>query len=117
MITNIELENMQFRAFHGCYELEKIVGNNFRVDLSFDAEVGDSPRTDQISDTVSYLDVYALVGEQMAITSNIIENVALRILDALYQKYPQIVKATIKVSKLAPPLGGKIEKVSVTLSR
>lgn len=117
MITNIELENMQFRAFHGCYDLEKIVGNNFRVDLSIDAEVGDAPVTDDISSTVNYLVVYELVREQMKITSNIIENVAVRILDELYEQFPQIVKVKIKVSKLAPPLGGKIEKVSVTLSR
>lgn len=117
MITTIELEDMQFRAYHGCYDLEKKVGNNFRVDLSIDAQVGDSPVRDDISQTLNYLEVYDTVSEQMAITSNIIENVALRIIDSLYAKFSQITKITIKVSKLAPPLGGKVQKVSVLMTK
>ncbi|MFI3331026.1 MAG: dihydroneopterin aldolase [Rikenellaceae bacterium] len=117
MITTIELENMQFRAYHGCYDLEKQVGNNFQVDLKIDAEIGEAAQRDEVAQTLNYLEVYDLVCAQMKITSNIVENVALRIVDALYEKFPQIKKVTIKVSKLAPPLGGKVEKVSVTLTR
>ena len=113
----IELENMEFRAFHGCYEQEKVVGNRFRVDLAIEVEAGEAAESDDLSKSVNYLKVYELVASQMKVTSNILENVAKRIADALYADFPRIEKLTVKVSKLAPPLGGKIEKVSVTVTR
>ncbi|MCA1758503.1 MAG: hypothetical protein LC658_01930 [Bacteroidales bacterium] len=45
------------------------------------------------------------------------EHVAGRILHALYVDFPSIQKARIKISKLNPPMGGQIEKASVTLFR
>jgi dihydroneopterin aldolase len=43
--------------------------------------------------------------------------VAKRILDSLYLRFPSIKKAEVKISKMNPPMGGEIEKVSVTLTR
>lgn len=117
MITTIFLENMEFKAYHGCYELEKIVGNNFSVDLTIEAEIGDAAHRDDINSTVSYLTLFEIVRDQMAVTADIIENVAVRIIDAVYAEFPEVKKVTAKVSKIAPPLGGKIKKVSVTLTR
>ena len=37
--------------------------------------------------------------------------------DALYARFPQIRHIRCTVSKLAPPLGGKLEKVSVVLEK
>lgn len=117
MRTFIELENMEFKAFHGCYDLEKKVGNLFRVDVTIEAEIGEAASRDSVGETINYLTVYELVREQMAVTSNIIENVAERIIDAIRARFPATLHVTAKVSKLAPPLGGKIERVSVTLTK
>lgn len=113
----VELENMEFKAYHGCYELEKQVGNRFMVNVAIEAEIGDAPSKDDVHQSINYLTVYELIGAQMKITSNIIENVAERIIDAIYERFPHVEKVTTKVSKIAPPLGGKIEKVSVTLMK
>ena len=111
----IEIENMEFHAKHGCYDLEKIVGNRFLVSVWIEAEVGEAAADDDLTKSISYLTVYEIVREQMNITSNILENVAKRILDAIYSNFPQALYVKTKVSKLAPPLGGKVEKVSVTM--
>lgn len=107
---------MEFRASHGCYELEKVVGNRFLVDVEIDAEAAEATRHDDVTKSVNYLTVYEIVREQMAIPSNILENVAKRIIDAIYARFPECLKVTAKVSKLAPPLGGKVEKVSVSMT-
>jgi dihydroneopterin aldolase len=117
MIATIRLENMEFRASHGCYELEKIVGNRFRVDVEIDVEAAEAARGDDLSKSVNYLTVYGIVREQMQITSNILENVAVRIIDAIYAAFPECLKVTVTVAKLAPPLGGKIDRVAVTMAR
>lgn len=117
MIVTIELENMDFRAKHGCYDLEKVVGNHFSVNVALEAEVGDAAERDELSKTINYLTVYELCRTEMAQPSNTLENVAYRIAEALYNSFNQIIRATVKVSKLAPPLGGKVEKVSVTVTK
>jgi dihydroneopterin aldolase len=53
----------------------------------------------------------------MEIPSHLLENVSKRILDSLYREFSSIKKAEIKISKMNPPMGGEIEKVSVTMSR
>lgn len=107
---------MSFQSFHGCYELEKVVGNRFLVDVAIEVEAGEAAEQDDLAKSVNYLTVYEVVKQQMDIPSNILENVAKRIIDALYAGFPAVSRVTAKVSKLAPPLGGKIEKVSVTLT-
>ena len=92
MEYRIVLSRMEFRALHGCYELERKVGNRFTVDLELTAELGDAAVQDDVRKTVNYLTVYEVVRRQV-----------------------RHVKCT--VSKLAPPLGGKLEKVSVVLEK
>lgn len=117
MIATIRIENMEFRASHGCYELEKIVGNRFMADVEIDVEAGDAARTDDLSKSINYLSVYEIVREQMKTPSNILENVVKRIIDAIYFAFPECLKVTVTVAKLAPPLGGKVDRVSVTMAQ
>lgn len=107
---------MEFRASHGCYELEKIVGNRFMVDVEIDVEADDAARSDDVGRSVNYLTVYEIVRDQMQTPSNILENVAKRIIDAIYARFPECLKVTARVSKLAPPLGGKVDRVSVSIT-
>lgn len=112
--TIIELENMEFQAFHGCYPLEQVVGNRFLVNVTIEANLQNAALSDDVKETINYLNVYQTVSREMAKKSHILENVAARIIDAIYNDFPVCEKVTVKVSKMAPPLGGKIEKVSVT---
>jgi dihydroneopterin aldolase len=107
---------MEFRAAHGCYALEQKVGGNFEVDVILTVEGGDAPEADDVAGTVNYVEVYETVREQMATVSAIIENVALRIASAIRARFAQVKRVEVTVSKLAPPIGGKASKVSVTLS-
>ena len=69
------------------------------------------------SKTLNYLTAYEVIAKEMMITSHLLEHVAQRMINALYNAFPQISHVTIKVSKLNPPLGGKIAATSVTLSK
>lgn len=117
MRATIELEGAEFRAPHGCYDLEKVVGNRFLVDVLLEVEIGDAAAEDELLKSVNYLGVYELVAGEMQQPSDTLENVAYRIQSTLHGAFSQIVSSKIKVSKLAPPLGGKVEKVSVTLTK
>ncbi|MFI3321681.1 MAG: dihydroneopterin aldolase [Rikenellaceae bacterium] len=111
----IEIEKMEFYSFHGCFEAEKIVGNRFELYLKATCSAEKAMISDEVSDTVSYLDLYGTIKKEMAIPSNILENVGYRILTAIKKEYPAIETCQIKISKMNPPLGGSIERVSVSM--
>jgi dihydroneopterin aldolase len=113
----IQIENMEFYAFHGHFKEEQIVGNKFLVDLTIETDMEKPMETDNLRDAVNYQKAYQIVKEEMEKKSHLLEHIAGRILDALYSEMSGITKATIKVSKMNPPMGGKIGSVSVVMEK
>jgi len=116
MTGKIELTGMRFHAYHGCLEQERRDGNEFVVDFSCNVEMEQAAKTDNLSYTVDYSKVYEVVAAQMAIPSNLLENVAYRIVRAIAEAFPQIESFEVKVSKKNPPVAGEAEWSSVTLN-
>jgi dihydroneopterin aldolase len=114
-LYTINLEGMDFHAFHGCYELERLTGSHFEVSLRIVSPLGRVAEDDDVTQAVNYLTVYETVREQMAVTQHTIERVAQNIINALHSAFSQIVAVECTVTKIAPPLGGKVNRVSVTL--
>ncbi len=111
----INLERMEFRAFHGCYDMEQLVGNRFTVDLELCTPLGEVATSDDVRLAVNYLEVYEIVDRVMQCTQRTIERVAVNIIEAIKERYPQVELVVCRVRKLAPPLGGKVAGVSVTI--
>ena len=112
---NILLENMEFHAFHGIYPDERKNGNKFSVDLEFEADLQRAAKTDDIDDTINYEQIYNIIQQEMSITSNLLENVASRIYNAVKEQFAEISTLKVKVTKHNPPLNGKVQNVSVLI--
>ena len=91
------------------------MGNRFVVELRLTTELGEVAAEDAVEKAVNYLTVYEITREVMRKTCRTIEAVAQNIITAVKERYPQIVEIECSVAKLAPPLGGKVGRVSVTL--
>lgn len=113
----IRLEDMAFYAYHGCFAEEQAIGTRFRVDLALITDTTKSQQTDNIDDTVSYLDVYRTVKREMMIPSHLLEHVCERIGNAVLKEYPTVESLKIKISKLNPPLGGQLGCASVEIEK
>ena len=111
----IELKGMIFHAFHGVSAQERKVGTVYTVDLKFELDIQKAAETDHLSDTVNYASIYAIVKEEMAIPSNLIEHVALRIVQHIQTDFPQIKTVEIRLAKQNPPFGGDIREVAVVI--
>ena len=111
----ISIEGMEFYAYHGCFKEEQIIGTRFTIDLFMETDTEEAEKTDSLAKTVNYQAVYGFVAEEMSVKSKLLENVARRILDRLSLEFPQITASRIKISKMNPPVGGKVEKVSIQL--
>lgn len=114
----IEIEGMEFYSFHGHYKEEQVVGNKFILNLSIETNTKKAESSDNLKDALNYQVVYEIIKKEMSKKSFLLENIASRILDSIYLEFKdQIISIKIKVSKINPPMGGQISKVSLTLSR
>ena len=113
----IEIEGMEFFAYHGCFEAEQVVGNKFVVYACLHYNCERPAATDCISDALSYQTAYEVIAREMMKPSHLLEHVGQRILEALYASFLQLTYAKIKISKMNPPLGGQIKCTSLTLEK
>ena len=113
----ISLHGMEFFAYHGCFAEEQVIGTKFVVDLTLEADTSKAETSDDLAKTVNYQMVYKSVKEEMQIKSKLLEHVARRILDRIFRDFPAVSHAELKISKLNPPIGGKVHSVSVRLER
>jgi len=113
----IILEQMEFYAYHGCFEEEQIIGNRFIVNLELETNTAAAEISDKLHDTVNYQKVYNLVKAQMDTKSSLLEHIGRRILDSVMTAFPVISSVKLRISKMNPPMGGKMHAVSVELSR
>lgn len=118
IMGKIIIEEMEFYAFHGHYREEQIVGNRFLVDLEMEADMTRPAESDRLEDAINYQIAYKLIKDEMRQKkSKLLENIAKRILDSLFEHLKGVEKATIRIRKMNPPMGGRIGSVSVTLTR
>ena len=111
----IELEGMEFKAYHGCLEQEKVRGNFFTVDFRGELDLTAAAKSDNLDDTLNYADIYDIIADEMSIPSELLENVAGRIVEEIEKRFPQLQSFSIRVSKKKPPVEGVAQWSRVTL--
>ena len=111
----IELEGMEFKAYHGCLEQEKVRGNQFIVDFRGELDLSAAAESDNLDDTLNYGEIYEIVADEMSVPSELLENVAGRIVKAIEKKFPELVSFSVRVSKKRPPVDGVAQWSRVTL--
>lgn len=111
----LELEGMEFKAFHGCLERERVAGNDFIVDFRGELEMDKAAQSDELDDALNYAGIHAIIKREMDIPSDLLENVAGRIVKALEEEFPQLIKFSVRVSKRRPPVDGVMQWSRVTM--
>jgi dihydroneopterin aldolase len=113
----IELEEMEFYAYHGCFKEEQIVGNRFLVNIAIETDCTKAAASDNINDALNYVSVYELTKKEMMQNSHLLEHLANRIIEQLHIQFPSVIHSKVKVSKMNPPMGGQMRCVSLTVTR
>jgi dihydroneopterin aldolase len=115
-VAQLVLENMEFYAFHGHYAEENIIGGRFRVDVTLDADTVKVEKSDDLSDALDYTLIYEVVKKEMEQVSHLVEHLAGRIAEAIKREF-RVNKVTVTVSKLNPPVKGKMDRFAITISK
>lgn len=110
----IEIEGMKFYSYHGHFEAEQIVGNEFIVDFTIaEAKALLRNKLDKTGDVILCDNKAKNAGIATAMT-RLFNAVSVQKNKPEWLSY-FVAMPKVKVSKLNPPMGGEIEKVSVML--
>ena len=110
----ITVEGIRVFAYHGHLLEEAKLGGHFMVNVWVTADTSVVEKTDDLNDTVDYAKIIAIVKEQMAIRSDMIEHPAKRIVDAILP-LNKVQKVKVEVEKIQPPIDASFDKISVTI--
>ncbi len=113
----IKVENIRVFANHGCLKEETAIGSDYRVDVEVKGNLLPSAKSDELEDTIDYVLLNKIVIEEMAKPKKLLETVAKLIIDRIFKEDQLVEKAKVTVSKINPPIGGDVEKVTIILSQ
>ena len=109
----ITVEGIRVFAYHGHLPEEAVLGGHFIINVWVESDTVEVEKTDDLKHTVDYVKIIAIVKEQMAIRSNMIEHSAKRIVDAILTLH-KAQKVTVELEKVLPPIDATFDKISVT---
>ena len=111
----ILLKEVRFYAYHGVMPQERKVGGDFTVSLRVGVDLNRPVASDDVADTLNYATLYEVVKREMAIPSQLLEHVAGRIGQAVFDAFPQVTTIDLTLVKLNPPMGADSEGAGVEL--
>lgn len=114
----IVLEGMRFYGFHGVNPEERVLGQEYLVDLAVEMDLGPAGASDRLEDTISYAHIYRAVRDVMeGEPRNLLEAAAQSIADRLLAEFP-VDSVSVSVKKPHPPIRGSvIENATVEIYR
>jgi dihydroneopterin aldolase len=116
-MDRILLQGIQFYGYHGVYDEERRLGQRFVVDVELRLDLSGAASEDEVSATVDYSQVQAVVLEIGARQQfKLLETLATRIASTLLERFP-IQQVTVRATKPAPALPGLLAGVSVEVTR
>ncbi len=109
---------MEFYGFHGCLPAEREKGQKFFVDLTLFTDLKKAGKTDNLTDTVNYAEVYTSVKNIVEGTPrNLIEAVAESIAEEVLADFPKVQRVAVTLHKPSAPIGGAFEDVAASIVR
>ena len=98
----IQLHQLQFIAHHGLYEVEKINGNHFELDV--DIEMNNSDDITTLDQTLDYVAVYEIINTRMKQPTPLLETLAEHLVALIRQQDHRIKSITLVIKKLTAPI-------------
>jgi len=113
---SISVKGLSIFARHGVMEQERTVGNTFSVDVTLHYDAARAMDSDNVDDALNYAHVADIITAQMRQPSNLLENVAARIADALLDTFPALTRGTITITKPKPPFPAQVTGAAFSLT-
>lgn len=112
----IKLNDIRVYAYHGCLFEEGQIGSDYIVGLEVKADLSKASTSDELSDTVDYVQLLNIVRREMAMRSKLLEHVGQRIIDSILLEIKKVNKVKVSIAKINPPIGGDVREVRVIMN-
>lgn len=115
----IHIRDMQFYGYHGVLQEESVLGQRFRATVSIAVNTERAGETDNVEDTVSYVDIYNICKDVIeGQRFKLIETVADRIASKILLDFEDMVfGCRVEIMKPDPPIPGHYKEVAVEIVR
>lgn len=111
----VYLKNVRLHAFHGVNQQEQVVGNDFIVNLRASYPLGKAMQSDDVGHALNYTELLEVVKTEMGQPSKLLENVALRIAEKVFQRFPEVGELCLDLRKVNPPMGADCDGAGIEL--
>ena len=104
-MVRVQLHKLLFRAFHGIHEEERIIGNEYSVDVTLEFH----EKTEiivHINDTVDYVKVYNIIKNKMQVPTPLLETVVMEVGTDIHQNFPGLKTISVSLKKMNMPVEG-----------
>ena len=116
MVVTLHCSNLRFYAYHGLYEEEKKVGNEFELNISASFRTANSHIKD-IKETINYAAIYELAQSEMLKPRELLETFLCELAQKIKATYPEIVKLRMSMYKLQMPLSHFQGRIGVEIEQ
>ena len=113
---HINLKNLEFFAFHGYYQEENLIGNNFTVDIKVSV-IDEIFEHENLASIINYELIYEIVKTEMNQTQKLLETVLQNIENAVRALSIHIRAIEIHLTKQHLPIDGFIGQAMVSLTK
>ncbi|MEO6188131.1 MAG: dihydroneopterin aldolase [Ginsengibacter sp.] len=104
-MIKVQLHELKFHAFHGIFEEEKILGNDYVVNASAEFHEAESVIT-SIHHTINYVEIYRIIKIRMEEPTPLLETLLMQIGNDIYKTFPEARSIHISIQKMHPPIEG-----------
>lgn len=114
IMQEVALRNVRFFSPIGYYEEERILGNEFFVDVSVYFPFR-NPDAEDLTNTINYEELYELLCSVMEKERKLLESAAEELLSAIQTRYRFLDEVRISIRKTTPPFGHDDAQTVVSL--
>lgn len=115
MRGTVEINGLRIFARHGVLPQERQVGNLFEVSAHLVYPMDRALEHDDLDGTLNYAEATEVITDVMSVPSALIEHVAMRIKNALTDRFPLIEGGSIRVAKITPPISAELDSVAIKI--
>ncbi|HUZ59020.1 MAG TPA: dihydroneopterin aldolase [Hanamia sp.] len=104
-MISVHLHNLVFHAFHGIHDEEKILGNEYVVNVA--VEFHESTEVIfHIHETINYVSIYNIIKKRMSVPTPLLETIAMKTGEDIHNQFPVLKSISISIKKMNTPIEG-----------
>lgn len=113
--TTVYVKDLRLHAFHGVLPQERLVGNDYVVNVTVEYPWLPATESDDVADTLNYATLTDIICSEMSVSSKLLEHVAGRLVEAICTEFPKTLGIRIDIRKVAPPISHDTDGCGVSL--